>query len=393
MTTAAPATTIQPRAEAARRALNTVFMVNGAVFATWAVNIPGVRDGLDLTPAQIGVALLASGIGAVTSMSLVGRWIARWGSAPVTRVATVLFLLSLLLPVLAPSLPTLIAALAILGATNGVMDVAMNAQGVTVERTLGRPIMSRLHAYFSLGSLLGAGAGSLLIGRVSIPLHAGLVVATTLLLAAVTLRLLIPDPAGDTPQNDTQTTATPAGPVLTLPVLLLGLLCFLGMLAEGANYDWAALYFRDVLNVPGGGAGLGYAAFVATMTLGRWFGDLGRARLGDEQIVRIGSLVTAIGLAAALLWRDPIPATLGFALSGLGLSNVVPVMYGTAGHALAGRGIAAVAAIGYGGFLLGPPAIGFVADHVGLTWALGIALGSAALITLLGGRAFALIRR
>ncbi|NTY01003.1 MFS transporter [Deinococcus sp. JMULE3] len=393
MTTAAPATTPQPRAEAARRALNTVFMVNGAVFATWAVNIPGVRDGLGLTPAQIGVALLASGIGAVTSMSLVGRWIARWGSAPVTRVATVLFLLSLLLPVLAPSLPTLIAALAILGATNGVMDVAMNAQGVTVERTLGRPIMSRLHAYFSLGSLLGAGAGSLLIGRVSIPLHAGLVVATTLLLAAVTLRLLIPDPAGDTPQDDTQTTATPAGPVLTLPVLLLGLLCFLGMLAEGANYDWAALYFRDVLNVPGGAAGLGYAAFVATMTLGRWFGDLGRARLGDEQIVRIGSLVTAVGLAVALLWRDPVPATLGFALSGLGLSNVVPVMYGTAGHALAGRGIAAVAAIGYGGFLLGPPAIGFVADHVGLTWALGIALGSAALITLLGGRAFTLIRR
>lgn len=181
--------------------------------------------------------------------------------------------------------------------------------------------------------------------------------------------------------------------MLTLPVLLLGLLCFLGMLAEGANYDWAALYFRDVLNVPGGAAGLGYAAFVATMTLGRWFGDLGRARLGDEQIVRIGSLVTAVGLAVALLWRDPVPATLGFALSGLGLSNVVPVMYGTAGHALAGRGIAAVAAIGYGGFLLGPPAIGFVADHVGLGWALGIALGSAALITLLGGRAFALIRR
>ncbi len=392
MTTAAP-TTLQPRAEAARRALNTIFMVNGAVFATWAVNIPGVRDGLELTPAQIGVALLASGLGGVTSMSLVGRWIARWGSAPVTRVATVLFLLSLLLPVLAPSLPTLIAALALLGAANGVMDVAMNAQGVTVERTLGRPIMSRLHAYFSLGSLLGAGAGSLLIGRVSIPLHAGLVVATTLLLAAVTLRLLIPDPAGDTPQDDTQTTATPAGPVLTLPVLLLGLLCFLGMLAEGANYDWAALYFRDVLNVPGGAAGLGYAAFVATMTLGRWFGDLGRARLGDEQIVRIGSLVTAVGLAVALLWRDPVPATLGFALSGLGLSNVVPVMYGTAGHALAGRGIAAVAAIGYGGFLLGPPAIGFVADHVGLGWALGIALGSAALITLLGGRAFALIRR
>ena len=118
----------------------------------------------------------------------------------------------------------------------------------------------------------------------------------------------------------------------------------------------------------------------------------GTFRLGDERIVRLGALITAVGLALALLWRDPVPATLGFALSGLGLSNVVPVMYGTAGHALAGRGIALVAAIGYGGFLLGPPVIGFVARHLGLPAALGIALAGAALIAVVGGRAFALVR-
>ena len=154
------------------------------------------------------------------------------------------------------------------------------------------------------------------------------------------------------------------------------------MLAEGANYDWAALYYRDILHVPGGQASVGYAAFVAAMTLGRWFGDPLRTRLGDETTVRAGASLTALGLALALLVAHPVTATLGFALSGLGLSNVVPVMYGAAGHALAGRGIAQVATIGYGGFLLGPPVIGFVAEHLGLRAALGIALAGAALVAL-----------
>lgn len=389
MTAPALTSAQHPAAEQARRAVGAIFLVNGAVFATWAVNIPGVRDHLHLNPAQIGLALLASGIGGVVSMSFVGRWTARWGSAQVTRVATVLFLLSLLLPILSVNLWTLVAGLAILGAANGVMDVAMNAQGVTVERTLGRPIISRLHAYFSLGGLLGAALGSLLIGRLSMTAHALTVVTITVATAVYAMRFMIPD----LPEDDHA--AHPASAPVTLfsvPVLLLGAMCFLGMLAEAANYDWTALYFRDVLGQAGGAAGIGYAAFVATMTLGRWFGDVGRARLGDETIVRAGALTAAAGLALALLWREPAPATLGFALSGLGLSNVVPVMYGTAGHALAGRGIALVAAIGYGGFLLGPPVIGFVARQVGLPAALGIALAGAALIVLLGGRAFALVR-
>ncbi|WP_295821245.1 MFS transporter [uncultured Deinococcus sp.] len=378
------------QAEAARRAVGAIFLVNGMVFASWAVNIPSVRDRLGLDEAQIGLALLAAGIGGVLSMSLVGRWTTRWGSAAVTRVSTILFLTSLLLPILAGNLWGLILGLAVLGAANGVMDVAMNAQGVTVERALGRPIISRLHAYFSLGGLIGAALGTVLIGRVPMLTHALIVVAGTVLAGLYALRFLIADP----PEHTTPEGSTPAAPVsvFSVAVLLLGAMCFLGMLAEAANYDWTALYFSDVLGLTGGAAGIGYTAFVTTMTAGRWFGDVGRARLGDERIVRLGALITAVGLALALLWRDPVPATLGFALSGLGLSNVVPVMYGTAGHALAGRGIALVAAIGYGGFLLGPPVIGFVARHLGLPAALGIALAGAALIAVVGGRAFALVR-
>ncbi len=407
----APSTPVQPPTpdrpgEAARRALSVIFLINGALFATWAVNIPGIRDALDLSEAQIGAALLAIGLGSLCSMTLTGGWTARHGSHRVTWVAAVLCMLTLLPPFLAPSLPLLIAALAVLGAANGSMDVAMNAQGVTVEQRLGRPVMSRLHAYFSLGGVVGAALGTLLVGRIPMTTHAVTVTVVTAAAALIAGRFLLPDrppatptPAASTPAAPTPGTPTPAAEAAPrrVPIgaaaALLGALCFLGMLSEGANYDWAALYFRDVLGSPGGQAGLGYAAFVSTMTLGRWFGDRLRTRLGDETIVRGGALVTAAGLGLALLTRDPLLAAAGFALSGLGLSNVVPVMYGAAGHALGGRGIAQVASIGYGGFLLGPPAIGFIAAQVGLPAALGLALAGALLIPLLGGRAFALIRR
>lgn len=378
------------RLEAARRALEVVFLTNGTLFATWAVNIPGVRDRLGLSEGQVGLALLAVGLGSLVTMPLTGGWTARFGSDRVTRLAAVLCMLMLLPPFLAPNLLTLVLALALLGATNGTLDVAMNAQGVTVERRLGRPIMSRLHAYFSLGGVLGAVVGTLLVGRLPMTAHALLIVATTTLAGLLAGRLLLPD-QNNTP-GDPVPAASRARPRLSPPVLLLGGLCFLGMLSEGANYDWAALYFRDVLKVSGGNAGIGYAAFVATMTLGRWLGDRVRTRLGDEATVRGGALLTALGLALALLVREPLPATLGFALSGLGLSNVVPVLYGAAGHALAGRGIAQVATIGYTGFLLGPPLIGFIAGQIGLPAALGLALAGAALVALLGGRAFALAR-
>ena len=376
------------RPEYARRAVSAVFLCNGVLFATWAVNIPGVRDRLHLNAAQLGAALLCVGIGSVLTMPQTGRWLARWGSARMTGLLTALCMLALILPFLAPNIWALGLALALLGGLSGVLDVAMNAQGVTVEQALGRPIMSRLHAFYSLGSVLGAGLGTLFVGRVPMLAHALFVVGLTLLTGLVAARFLIPDaapPAADTPER--------GGPRLSPAAALLGGLCFLGMLSEGANYDWAALYYRDVLGQSGGQVGTGYTAFVACMTLGRWFGDRARVRFGDEAMVRGGALVTALGLGLALLVRDPLLATLGFALSGLGLSNVVPVMYGTAGHALAGRGIAQVATIGYGGFLLGPPLIGFVAQRSGLPTALGIALAGAMLIVLLGAQAFGLVRR
>lgn len=374
------------QAERARHAISLIFLLNGLLFATWAVNIPSVRDHLNLSAAQVGLALLALGLGSLVTMPLTGHWIAGWGSDRVTRLMVILTMLTLGLPFLMPNLAALLAALALLGALNGSLDVTMNAQGVTVEKVLRRPVMSRLHAYFSLGGVLGALLGTLLVGQVPMLAHVLLVVAISTMLAVYAGRMLIPDlPA---PVETVHETESPR-PL----VLLLGSLCALGMLAEGANYDWASLYFHDVLKIHGGTAGLGYAAFVTAMTLGRWFGDRLRSRVGDQQLVRSGAAVTAAGLAWVLLMPHPVAATLGFALAGLGLSNVVPVMYGTAGHALHGKGIAQVATLGYSGFLLGPPAIGFVADEFGLRAGLGIALLGAALVALLSRTAFAMVQR
>ncbi len=369
-------------------AISTIFLCNGVLLGTWAINIPELRDQFGLKESQVGLVLLCIGLGSLISMPLTGNWTARFGSNRVTHIAVVLCMLSLLLPFVAPNVLALVAGLIVVGMCNGCLDVAMNAQGVTIEQALARPVISRLHAFFSLGSVIGAGVGSLLIGRVPILTLIVLVVLVTTALGLLVGRWLILDPV------QSQVTAEEkqiSGSVINSAVWFLGALCFLGMLSEGANYDWAALYFRDVLHVKDSLSGLGYTAFVTTMTLGRFLGDYLRGRIGNERIVRGGAALTASGMALVLLVHNPIAGILGFALAGFGLSNVVPVMYGTAGHALAGKGIAKVATIGYLGFLIGPTVIGFVAQKLGLPIALSIAALGAGLVALLGAQAFQIV--
>ncbi|WP_261664703.1 MFS transporter [Deinococcus sp. Marseille-Q6407] len=398
---AAPTASAPQRARSAQWAVSALFFGFGLLFATLGLNIPGLREALGLSDTQVGFALLGVSVGSLISMPLTGRWVERWGSHRLTRAGALLTFSALLLPFFSTSLPTLILAFGVLGLFNGVLDVSLSAQGVTVEQAAGRPLMSRLHAFYSLGGLGGALLGGLLVGRVLPLQHITTVTVLILLLAAWGLPRLLPD-AKPTPQTAGEAAAQqptraglsqqPTRAGLSSRALMLGGLCFLGMLTEGANYDWAAIYYRDVLGVQAGKVAWGYGAFVGAMALGRWFGDRFRAWIGDLAAVRGGSLLAAAGLALALLWPHPVTSTLGFALSGLGLSNVVPVMYSVAGHALAGRGIATVATIGHAGFLLGPPAIGFLSDQVGLQLALAVAAAGAALVGLLAGQVFRQLR-
>jgi MFS family permease len=404
-----------------RVATSVMFFINGLVFATWVLHIPTVRDALSLSDAQVGTAILGVAVGSLFSMPLSGRWIVRFGSAPVTRLFALLFCLCLPLPFLAGTLPTLFLALAALGLTSGAMDVAMNAQGVAVERNLNRPVLSSFHAWFSLGNLAGALAGSLLLGLgVSLRGHVGGVLVFTLLALGVSAFSLLPrrfdsreEPPSQPPsqgklsqENGGQAdqVAAPQQPAphvqrfrLSPLVLSMGLLCFLGMLGEGATGDWSGLYFRDVLGSTGGQVGLGYTAFTLAMTLGRTFGDGWRGRFGAAQLVIGGSLLSGLGVLLAVLApgvaggggpAGPLLAGAGYALTGLGVANIVPVLYGVAGRAMNAQGIAQVATLGYLGFLAGPPLIGYVSHLLNLRAGLLVIAASLLLVAALGPGVF-----
>lgn len=347
-----------------RVATSVMFFINGLVLATWVVRIPNVRDALQLSDAQVGTAILGLAVGSLCSMPLSGRWIVRFGSAGVTTLAALLFCLCLPLPFLAGSLLALFLALAALGLSSGAMDVAMNAQGVAVERHLDRPVLSSFHAWFSVGNLAGALLGTLILGlNVSVWSHVLGTVVLTLLLAGVSASALLPRgyDQHDLPAASAGGASPWAQRLRLSPLVLgLGLLCLLGMLGEGATGDWSGLYFRDVLGAAGSAVGLGYTAFTLAMTLGRVFGDHWRARFGAMPLVVAGGALAGLGMLLAIISREPLLAGVGFALTGLGVANIVPVLFGVAGRAMNAHGIAQVATLGYLGFLAGPPLIGYV---------------------------------
>ncbi|HWC01563.1 MAG TPA: MFS transporter [Methylomirabilota bacterium] len=371
------------RFRSARAAVGTVFFLNGFVLATWVPYIPRVKAVHGLGDGALGGVLLAMAGGAVAILPAAGWLVARMGSRRITLLAAAGLALVLPLPILAPTAVVAAAALALLGAANATLDVAMNAQGVAVEATLGRPVLSSLHGLFSSGGLAGAAAavGAMAAG---VP-AAGHVLAVTLASFVVLVAMggaLLP----------TLPTGASRAPVFAWPprgLLGLGGLTFCALLAEGAMGDWSAVYLHDALGATRAFAGTGFAAFSLTMAAGRFGGDRLVARLGPAGLLRVSGGLAAVGLVAALAIGHPVVGVAGFALVGFGLANSVPVLFRVAGRmpgVPAGTALAAVATTGYAGFLAGPPAIGLVAESVGLPAALGLVVLACAFIGLEAGR-------
>jgi predicted MFS family arabinose efflux permease len=313
-------------------------------------------------------------------MPFAGRLAARLGSAGAARLAATFFVPSFLLPIVAPGFSTLLAALFVFGATSGLLDVAMNAHGVLVERRLGRPIMSSLHAAWSLGGLTGSALGGLALAHFAPPVEAALTVAVLGLLVGATQGWLLP----------AEDRCADAGPAFALPgrgTIAIGCLAFASFVAEGAMLDWTAVFLTGTLGAGPAFAATGYAAFSGAMTCGRLAGDRVRARLGAVAIVRLGGALAALGLGFGVFSGSAVGAIAGFALAGFGLSNLVPVFFGAGGRAAegSGRGIAAVATLGYLGLLIGPPAIGGLADAIGLAAALGVVAAGLTLVVAAAG--------
>ncbi len=362
---------------AARLAVLAFFLGQGIVVGSWFAHVPLVKERFDLSDAALGLTLLAVAVGSVASLLLASILIARNGSRRVTWAATLL--LALVLPSLGlvGSYPVLIALLILFGATVSAMDVAMNAQAVGVEARAGRPLLSSFHASWSVGGLVGAGFAGLLLSR-GVPGtgHLGLVAVVLALVGVIGRHWLLPATAD-------QRADTPAFVRPPRALLGLGLLVVLSMMSEGAIGDWGAVYLRDWLGTDVGFAATGFATFSLAMTVGRFFGDPLRQRFEATALLRGSGALGAAGLLAALLLNQPLAALVGFGCLGLGLSNVVPIVFSLAGRVTSvptGTAIAAVATTGYAGFLVGPPLIGFVAQSTSLPVGLGLVVVFAGLL-------------
>jgi hypothetical protein len=358
------------------RSLQVIFFVNGAGLASFVPHIPTAQARLGVGPGVLGLALLALGLGALVSMPVTGGLVARFGSRSAVRVSLVTFLAALPLPLLAGTTPSFAAALLLLGAASGALDVSMNAQAVALEALSSSPFLSRLHALFSAGGLAGAAcAGVALHGGVSPERH--LLLATACLAVAglsALAHLLTPDQdLGKEPTG----LARPAGALAGL-----GVLAFLALLAEGAMADWSAVYFRSLGATPASAAA-GFAGFSLAMTAGRWVGDSLVLWAGELTLLRASATLAAVGFGTSLIVGRPTAALAGCVCMGLGLSNVVPVLFRAAGRAPGippGHGIAAMTTVGYCGLLAGPPVIGFVAEWATLSAALWLVAASAGVI-------------
>ncbi|WP_141577307.1 MFS transporter [Actinomadura sp. WMMA1423] len=373
---------IPPRA---RVAVTLAFAAHGLLGAAWVARIPQIKEHLGLGEGTMGVALLGAPVGVVAAVRFAGRIVGRWGSRATTVAAGAAGALSLVPLGLAWNLGALVCALLLLGASLGLMDVGMNAQGVAVERGYGRPLMSGLHGSYSVGTLLAALAGAAAAhAGVPVQLHLAVAAAALIALLALGCRGLLDRSADETPEPAED--AAPPARSSRLPLVMLGVIGLCSFVGEGAMADWSAIYLREDLGTGPGAAGLGYAGCAVAMTVGRLTGDQVVARFGPVPVLRGGSLVAALGLGLGLAAGDPTAAVAGFTLFGLGVAVVAPVTFSAAGNipgVPAAAGISRVTGVGYLGLLGGPPVIGFVAQGVGLAWALAVPVALVGLIVLL----------
>lgn len=370
----------------ARVSVALVFAVHGAVAGSFATRIPAVQRQLELSPGQLGLALVMPAIGASLAMPLAGRITHRLGARTALRLLLGLFCLALALPAAMPDLPALCLALLLFGACAGMADVAMNAEGVRVEQRLGRSVMSGLHGLWSVGGLVAAGFGAL-AAREQLAARSHLALAAAVLL--VTGLLVCQGLPGGEPAPD-GAEPTPAPPRFALPprsALAIGLVGFSAVFAEGAGADWSGVYLRDVSGAAAGTAAMAYTAFAFTMAAARLAGDAVVRRLGAVRTVRLGGAVAAGGGVLVVAGRTPALAVPGFALIGIGIAAVVPLAFAAAGHRgpHPGQAIAGVATITYASGLIAPAVVGAVAQASSLRLSFALVTGLAAALTLTAG--------
>ncbi len=344
-------------------AVGLVFALNALLFAFWITRIPEVKRALELSDGRLGFALFFIPVGALLAMLSVSAFVHRFGVGRITIICAILFIAGILLPFLSTSFWMLAGSLFVVGFTSGALDISMNAVASVLEKEYKTDIMSTCHGFFSLGGMVGAGIGSLLIALDVDALPQMLVgMAMMLVLLLMYVRpAIVPVTEAD----------SVGGSHFALPgraLIGLAIIAFCSMQGEGGVADWSAVFMEQVATAEDYMWGLGFTGFSMSMTIIRFAGDTIVSRMGARRVIVLASIVVMLGLLLVLpgyAWLSIV----GFTISGIGYALLVPVVFSEAGRQpgiSASRGIAAVATVAYFGFLVGPVLIGGIAEAFGL---------------------------
>jgi MFS family permease len=349
-----------------RTSTRIAFLIAGLVMSAWAPLVPLAKARTGLDESGLGLLLLGLGVGSIVAMPFAGHLTARYGCRPVIVCSTATLCVLLVLLSSLSWLPGLALAVVLFGAAMGMLDCAMNIQSIIVEKNSGEALQSGFHGLYSVGGILGAGA---LTALLSMGLEPVFSVLCVVIVVMGCLYKAIPSLLTYGTEKD--------GPIFAIPkgiVFLLGALCFIVFLTEGAVLDWGAVFLVSSRNMEPTLAGLGYASFAAAMTLGRLTGDALVRRFGGVRVMAYGGIIAATGMLVSLGFEGWPASLLGYALLGAGCSNIVPVLFTATGKQdrMPQRvAIPAVISMGYAGILIGPAVIGFVAHMSSLSFALG----------------------
>ena len=347
-----------------RIAVSVFFFIAGISFASWASRIPEIKNSLHLSDAAFGSVLFALPVGLMTGLPLSGYLVTRIGSRTMVIIAALLYPATLIFLGYASTVWQLVGVLYFFGLWGYLLNISMNTQAVGVEALYGRSIMASFHGLWSLAGFTGAAFGSFMVSKDLSPfIHFCIICAATVLLVIVSYKYALPKDTGNSNQ-----------PLFAKPdsaILKLGLIAFGCMVCEGTMFDWSGVYFDKIVHAPKQLVTLGYVAFMATMAGGRFLADWLVTRFGVKRMLQVSGVIITIGLLTAVIFPYIGTATFGFLLVGVGVSSVVPMVYGVAGRSKTmspGVALAAVSTIGFLGFLMGPPTIGFIAQAAGLRW-------------------------
>lgn len=349
----------------------TAFMIIGCLEAAWAPLVPYVKNAFSLNEETLGLLMLCSGLGSIISLPVSGWLCMKFGAKRVVYFSGFLMALALLAISIMVNVWLTAAMLMIFGGCTISIDVAANINGVAMEHRTGKHLMSGFHGGYSLGTLLGAGAMSVLFSLGIIPVWSVVICMILIIIAMMVGCRDLLSKDGLNNANPPVEKALSSAKRFTIPpmVIVIGLLCFIMYASEGAVMGWSAIFVSQERGVDVSVAGFFYTAFAIMMTAMRFMGDMIVNRFGQRRVVVFGALSVASGFALVVLIPNIITTALGFAFIGMGAANIVPQLIsfasGIKGMSLQNI-ISIINALGYSGILIGPVLIGFVAKHSGL---------------------------